>query len=147
MSVERLAPVDTVPVNLTHGLVDVPCSSMVVDRLAAGREAAVVVDDDESAGRDERLEVGQYIPRRLVHVTVKAEDGDGVDLLRQRGHRVAEPAFDEVHAGIPEPVSCEVPADLSEPHGERAVLVQLAARIEWIPFRVGRRKSLERVTD
>ena len=57
----------------------IPRRSRHQDSLTASIDAPVVVDDDEAARRDLRLQVDERADRRLVEVTIEPQDSDLLD--------------------------------------------------------------------
>ena len=88
--VARAPPPHAGPVHVLERLRDAVPLAEVVDRAAALRERAVVVDDHVAAGREPAVERGERHPRRLVGVAIHADERPA--FARERGQRLLEVA-------------------------------------------------------
>jgi hypothetical protein len=87
-----------------------PWRAVVLDRLLTPFELAVVVHDEEPAGLQLRIESLDRGHCAFVHVPIESRDRESLDWgLRQR---VLEPALEETHLFVEEPVAVQIGANL-----------------------------------
>ena len=142
---EALAPIDAPAVDIDDWIDDPARVVEIVDGSAARLDAAVVVDDDEPAGRHLVIEGGQRIRRQFIHVAVEAQHREPLD--RRGAQRVLEPALEEDDAVVQEPVFGEIRFHLVERNRELLDRVVFVPEVGGIGLCVGSRKPLEQIGD
>ncbi len=140
-----LAPVNAPSVDIDDRIGDPSRVTEIVDGPAAALDAAIVVDDHETARRHFIVESGERVHRRFIHVAVEAQHRQPLD--RRGVKRVLEPALEEYDAVVQESVFGEIRFHLVERNRELLVGVVNVPAIRGVGFRVGRRKSFERIGD
>ena len=105
-----LPPVHTTPVDDLDRFVDAVLRAVVLDRLLAPFERAVVIHDKKPTGLQLGIEGLHRGHCALIHVPIEAHHRESLDRgLRQR---VLEPALKKPHLVVEKPVAVEIGANL-----------------------------------
>src|SRR5437763_10699891 len=137
----RAPPERSLHVDRDNGIVNPAGGAEIVDRLLAGRNHAVVVDDHISAPRHPVVQIREGIHRRFVQISVEPQDRQLLD--RRIRQRVAEPSLKEPDLLVEQLVALEIVPHVLQGDGELPVLLEMNARVERILAGVGRRQPFE----
>src|SRR5579872_3316539 len=140
-----LLPEDPGPVDLLEWVGDAQVAPVVVDCGFAADQpfVAVVIDNHVAPDADLWVQRLQGVHRRFVHVPIEASDRQLLD--RGGGERVPEPALQETHLVVEQPVPGEVALHAFEAHLERVLLPVVVPGVKRVPGRVRLGEPLERV--